>query len=129
MKDKLTRGEFIRRGIKTRFSENRDKLIESQRTTLAELIDKEQDRVFGLAEKAKVGEPEPEFDIILDFVPLEEIKVELEKEGYPRKTFGSNLYADEFEVATSKKCCALHKIVYQTTPEQNAVDLESLLNK
>lgn len=56
-------------------------------------------------------------------------RVELEKEGYPRKTFGSNLYADEFEVATLKKCCALHKIVYQTTPEQNAVDLEGLLNK
>lgn len=49
------------------------------------------------------------------------------KPGLPRKRYGQNIYCDEVEAAAFKKLMDSGlKCIYQTTPEENAEDLESM---
>ncbi len=59
-------------------------------------------------------------------------RVEPKNDGYERKTFGRNLYADDTEIpkfqAIAKKASELGvECVYQTTPEESAQDLGKLI--
>lgn len=50
-----------------------------------------------------------------------------EKPNMPRKAYGSNIFCDEIEVAAFKKLLETGlKIIYQTIPEDNAVDLSNI---
>ncbi len=56
-------------------------------------------------------------------------RVEPEHEGYKRKTYGSNLYIDDFELDEFKKIAGSSiESIYQTTPEETAESLKKLLN-
>ncbi len=59
-------------------------------------------------------------------------RVEAKHEGYDRKTFGNNLYADELEIPLFQKIAEKCKemgieCIYQTTPEEPAEPLAKLV--
>ena len=80
-----------------------------------------------------------DMNTVLDACPTVEVetinignygRVEPKNPGYDRVTYGRNLYIDETELPEFKKIVANgRKAIYQTTPEEPAEDLETLLNK